>query len=161
MKIFWSYAKRDDPKPHNVTKLKEIFETVLGQCIGNDVELFQDTSGLKWGDDWRKKLEKEVQSSKAFVCVLSPSYFNSKMCIQELVWAISNKVSLYPILYRKCPKGLESNFSEESDSHVAILNKQSKVISKFQYVDFNNLRNKPKDSAEVLDFLDGLCDQIA
>lgn len=161
MKIFWSYAKRDDPKPHNVTKLKESFETVLGQCIGEDVELFQDTSGLKWGDNWRKKLEAEVQASNAFVCVLSPSYFNSKMCIQELVWAIISKVPIYPILYRKCPKGLESSFSEESDSHVAVLNQHSKIVSTYQYVDFTNLRNKLKDSSEVLDFLDGLCEQIA
>jgi hypothetical protein len=161
MKVFWSYAKRDDPTPHNVSNLKKSFETVLGQCIGDDVELFQDTSGLKWGVDWRKKLEQEVLSSNAFVCVLSPSYFNSKMCIQELVWAISNNVSIYPILYRKCPKGLQSSFSEDSDSHAEELNRESKKVAKYQYVDFDKLRNKPKDGSEVLDFLDNLCEQIA
>jgi len=70
MKVFWSYAKRDDPKPHNVTLLRETFESVLGQCLGEDVEIFQDKTGLKWGDKWRKKLESKVVSSNAFVCCI-------------------------------------------------------------------------------------------
>jgi len=74
MKVFWSYAKRDDAKPYHVTQLRKQFEIVLGQCIGDDVELFQDTTGLKWGVDWRSKLESEVKNSDAFVCILSPSY---------------------------------------------------------------------------------------
>ena len=114
MKVFWSYAKRDDAKPSHVTQLREQFECVLGQCLGEDIELFQDKSGLKWGVNWREKLESEVTSSNAFVCVLSPSYFNSKMCIQEIVWAMESNVNIYPILYRSCPKGLQSNFSEDS-----------------------------------------------
>ena len=161
VKVFWSYAKRDDPKPHNVTLLRESFESVLGQCLGEDVDLFQDKTGLNWGDAWRKKLETEVASSNIFVCILSPSYFNSKMCIQELVWAIDNKVRLYPILYRACPKGLKSNFSEKSDSHVEILNEKSVIISETQYEDFTKLRNEDKNSPVVLAFLDKICEQIA
>ena len=94
------------------------------------------------------------------ICILSPSYFNSKMCIQELVWAIENNVSLYPVLYRACKKGLKSSFSEESDSHVKILNEKSALIGERQYADFTKLRNKAKDSSEVLEFLDGICEQI-
>lgn len=160
MKVFWSYAKRDDPKPHNVTLLKESFESVLGQCIGEDVQLFQDVTGLQWGDVWRKKLENEVVTSNAFVCLLSPSYFNSKMCIQELVWAIQKDINIYPILYRDCPKGLKSDFSEASDTHVKILNEESIKISEYQYANFTKLRNLSKNSSEVLSFLDSICEQI-
>ncbi len=70
MKIFWSYAKRDDANPQHVTQLRKQFEIVLGQCIGDDIDLFQDTSGLKWGVNWRSALESEVKSSNVFVFFL-------------------------------------------------------------------------------------------
>lgn len=161
MKVFWSYANRDNPKPHNVTLLREAFEGVLGQCVGADVRVFQDESGLKWGDDWRRKLEEEVTASNVFVCLLSPSYIASKMCIQELVWAMESHVAVHPILYRACKKGMKCSFSEESDSNVKKLNEFSRELEKLQYVDFTPLRNKPKDSPEVLDFLDRICEEIA
>ena len=128
MKVFWSYANRDNPKPYNVTRLREAFESVLQQCTGQDVCVFQDKTGLNWGDEWRTRLEQEVKSANAFVCLLSPSYFASKMCMQELVWAIEAKVKIYPILYRACKNGFKCNFSEESDSKVIALNNKSKVL---------------------------------
>lgn len=163
MKVFWSYAKRDDAKPYHVSQLREQFQVILEQCVGDDIDLFQDKTGLKWGDEWRAKLESEVKRSSAFVCVLSPSFFKSKMCVQELVWAlnVNESVSIYPILYRACPKGLKSSFSEESDSHVESLNERSARITEYQYVDFTKVRNEPKDSVAVRKFLDEICEQIA
>ena len=161
MKVFWGYAKRDDQKPNHVTQLRQQFQIVLEQCLGEDVDFFQDTTGLKWGEDWRSQLESEVRSADAFVCTLSPSYFNSKTCIQEIVWAKETKIRIYPILYRECPKGLKSSFSETSDSLVGKLNRNSAQISLHQYADFTKLRNLPKDSVEVLNFLDSICEQIA
>ena len=161
MRVFWSYANRDNPKPHNVTLLREAFENVLGQCIGDDVTVFQDKSGLKWGDEWRRRLEEEVISADVFVCLLSPSYFASKMCIQELVWAMESNIKIRPILYRSCKNGMASSFSEEADPRVKKLNAASAKVGKLQYADFTQLRNKPKDSPEVLDFLDHICDDIS
>jgi hypothetical protein len=161
MKVFWSYAKRDDAKPHHVTQLRKQFEIVLSQCIGDDVELFQDTTGLKWGDNWRSKLESEVKNSDAFVCILSPSYFNSKMCIQEVVWATEAGINIDPILYRACPKGFKSSFAD-SDSEAVKLNVTSEQITSLhQYVDFTSLRNLSKEGTKVMIFLDKVCEQIA
>jgi len=160
MKVFWSYAKRDDAKPHHVTELRNRFEVVLGQCAGADIQLFQDTTGLSWGVDWRAELESQVKKSNIFVCVLSPSYFNSKMCMQEIVWATEVGVKIHPILYRNCPKGFKSNFAA-SDQEAAKLNKAAEDITLLhQYVDFTSLRNFPKDSTEVMNFLDNICEQI-
>ncbi len=161
MRVFWSYAKRDDAKPHHVTHLCKQFEIVLGQCIGVDAHLFQDITGLKWGVEWRKNLESEVKSADVFVCILSPSYFSSKMCIQEVSWATEAGVSICPILYRACPKGLKSDFSN-SDTEAVKLNKISEGITALhQYVDFTSLRNLSKESPEVMNFLDKVCEQIA
>ena len=160
MRVFWSYSKRDDARPAHVTQLRQQFEIVLGQCLGNDVELFQDTTGLSWGVDWRTKLEKEVKEADIFVCTLSPSYFNSKMCIQEVIWAMDAGVRIYPILYRNCPKGFKSSFAD-SDVEAAKLNEASASITSHQYADFTSLRNYKKDSTEVMDFLDRIGEQIA
>ena len=142
MKIFWSYAKRDDPKPFNLTALKEQFQNVLGQCLGIDVDVFQDKSGLEWGAKWREQLEKEVISSDALVCILTPSYFGSKMCIQEFMWARNKGKDIYPILYRECPKGFISQFQGETDKLNPILNDKSKYIRDYQYKDFIKLDRK-------------------
>ena len=146
MKVFWSYAKRDDAKPCHVTQLRKQFEIVLGQCLGKDIKLFQDTTDLKWGSDWRKTLKLEVKSSDVFVCILSPSFFNSKICIQEIIWAIESDVAIHPILYRACPNKLQSSFSEDSEPLAKELNEKSIQIGKFQYADFTKFRNLPKDS---------------
>lgn len=160
MRVFWSYAKRDDAKPAHVTQLRQKFEIILGQCIGDDVEIFQDTTGLQWGAKWREALKQNVENSDVFICILSPSYFNSKTCIQEVVWAIDAKVRIHPILYRSCPKGFKSNFSG-SDAEAAKLNDVSLIILDHQYADFTSLRNLNKDSTEVMDFLDKIAEQIA
>lgn len=161
MKVFWSYARRDDPKPFNLSALKDQFQIVLGQCKGKDIEVFQDKTRLKWGAKWRKVLEKEVVSADAFVCILTPSYFSSKMCIQEFSWALENHAGIYPILYRKCPEGLKSNFTGKDDRRNPKLNDASKNIGHFQYRDFTPFRNLDRNSSEVQGFLDNVCDEIA
>ncbi len=161
MKVFWSYAKRDDPKPFNLTGLKDQFQIVLGQCLGMDVDVFQDKSGLEWGAKWRDQLEKEVSSSDALVCILTPSYFSSKMCIQEFMWGKNKGKNIYPILYRDCPKGFMSHFSGETDKLNPKLNDESKCIGDYQYKDFTKLRNCERTSTQVLEFLDEVCSQIA
>ncbi len=88
MKIFWSYANQDDLKPHNLSSLREAFKISLDQTLGLKSELIVDVNELKWGDKWFEKLEESVKKSDCFLPILSPSYFRSKMCMRELVWAI-------------------------------------------------------------------------
>jgi len=161
MKVFWSYARRDDPKPFNLSALKEQFHLILGQCKGEDIDIFQDKTGLKWGVKWRKMLESEVIASNAFVCILTPSYFSSKMCIQEFTWAVEKKIHIYPILYRECPKGFKSQFTGRKDKLNVKLNANSEIMQEYQYKDFTQLRNLDRTSQEVHDFLDSVCSEIA
>ncbi len=160
MKVFWSYARRDDPKPFNVSKLREQFANILGQCKGKNVVVFQDKTGLKWGVKWRSTLESEVKSADAFVCILTPSYFSSKMCIQEFSWAFENNIGIYPILYRQCPDGFKSAFTGEKDKLNKTLNEVSIRLGDYQYKDFTPLRNSKRKSPEVHQYLDSMCDEI-
>ncbi|MFT5602891.1 MAG: hypothetical protein ACI9N1_003153 [Flavobacteriales bacterium] len=159
MKVFWSYAKKDDQKPHNLTKLREAFNIALDQTLGVDSKLIVDVTDLKWGDKWNRKLEKSIKGADYFLPILSPSYFRSKMCMREFYWAIESNSKIIPILYRKCPSGLFSSFSDSDEENIR-LNSCSKQISEYQYHDFNSLRNKPRDHEHILEFLDKIAEQL-
>ena len=97
IKIFWSYAKLDDKTPHKLTALREAFKISLDQTVGSETQIIVDIDNLKWGDDWYETLDKLVEHSCLFLPIMSPSYFNSKMCMRELNWAISRKKLIIPL----------------------------------------------------------------
>lgn len=160
MKIFWSYAKLDDKKPRKLTGLRKTFKISLDQTVGYETQIFVDIDNLKWGDTWYEKLDKLVSDSELFLPIMSPSYFNSKMCMRELNWAISRNKRIVPIYYRDCPSGMHCTFKENNDENKE-LNVVSAKISEYQYKDFRKFRNKKLSSEEVQNFLDEVAADIA
>ncbi len=162
MKIFWSYAQLDDQKPaRKVSKLRRAFETALSQAQGKKCTVYCDQVDLKWGVEWRKEIERLVKSSDALVAVVTPSFFNSRMCMFELETAVDARKKVLPIYYRRC-KELKSTFKEDGvDAEInKRLNKASSVLKERQMKDFRDLKNEKLDSKEVQDFLDELADQV-
>lgn len=161
IKIFWSYAKTDDKgPPHKLTALREAFKITLDQTVGFETQIIIDVENIKWGDDWLEKLDKLTSDSNLFLPIMSPSYFNSKMCMRELSWAASKKKKIIPIYYRDCPNGLYCSFKENNDENTA-LNRMSIKISESQYKDFRSLKNKALSSELVQDYLDEVAADIA
>ena len=161
MKIFWSYAKLDDKEPHKLTKLRRAFKNSLDQTMGFENKIIVDVSDLGWGVEWKNEIERLVLSSDAIIALVSPSYFNSRMCIHELGIALSAKKRILPIYYRDCKNGLRSAFKEEGNDENAELNRISKKIEEIQYMDFRKLKNKDLDSEVVQDFLDKIANEFA
>lgn len=164
MKIFWSYATRDDKSPRNkVSNLKEAFETVLSQVLGKDCEIFFDKFTLNWGVEWREEIKRQITESDGFIAIVTPSFFNSRMCMFELQIALDSNIKILPIYFRNCSKGLKSSFKEdglEAEINKA-LNKASKKIERIQMKDFRGLRNEKLDSQKVENFLDNMAEEIA
>lgn len=161
MRVFWSYARRDDSPAQKITKLREAFETTLSQVRGEDCEVYIDTLSLSWGVEWRKEIERLIDASDCFVVIVTPSYFNSRMCMFELQAAQAKGKRLLPIYYRTC-KQLGSNFKEdgvEAEINQG-LNKASLTIRERQMKDFRALRNESLDSREAQDFLDKMAEEI-
>jgi hypothetical protein len=161
MNIFWSYAKLDDKEPHKLTKLRRAFNNSLDQTMGYECKIIVDVSDLRWGVEWKNEIERLVLSSDAIIALVSPSYFNSKMCIHEIGIALSAKKRILPIYYRECKNGLKSTFKEEGNDENAELNRISKKIENIQYRDFRKLKNKDLDSEVVQDFLDKIASELA
>ena len=163
MKIFWSYARRDNRLPlKKVYSLRGAFETVLSQVLGKDCEIYFDTIALNWGVEWRKEIERLIKDSDGFVAIVTPSYFNSRVCMFELQMACEAGKKILPIYFRNC-KGLKSTFKEDGiESEInKNLNKASLKLSDIQMKDFRELRNEKLDSQKVENFLDKMAEEIA
>lgn len=163
MKIFWSYARLDDQPPsEKVTNLRQAFEIILSQVIGKKCEIYFDKLSFRWGVEWRKEIERLITESNCFVCIVTPSYFNSRMCIFELQKALAEDKRILPIYFRTY-KIFESSFKEdglEADINKE-LNKVSRKLRNIQIKDFRKLRTRKLDSGEVEDFLDSMAEEIA
>lgn len=160
MNIFWSYAKLDDKTPNKLTKLRQAFGISLDQSTGFKNKIIVDTSDLKWGVEWKAEISRLILESDVVVIIISPSYFNSRMCIKELEYALTAEKKILPLYYRNCPKGLVSNFKEEGNYENASLNSMSAKVSDIQYKDFRKLRNKNFKLECVQDFLDEIAAEI-
>ena len=160
MDIFWSYAKLDNKEPRKLTALKNAFNISLDQTMDFENKIIMDVSDLKWGVKWKEELTILVSNADAFIAIMSPSYFNSKMCMFELDIALSKKKIILPLYYRDCIKGLKSEFKENNEENIR-LNKVSLKLSDIQYKDFRVLRNKALNSEIVQDFLDAISISLA
>jgi len=159
----WSYARRDDRPPlKKVSNLRGAFETVLSQVLGKDCEIYFDTISLNWGVEWRKEIERLIKESDGFIAIVTPSYFNSRMCMFELYMACEAGKKILPIYFRNC-RGLKSTFKEDGiEAEInKKLNNASLKLSDIQIRDFRELRNEKLDSQKVENFLDEMAKEIA
>ncbi|ASQ91309.1 hypothetical protein CHL67_10650 [Prosthecochloris sp. GSB1] len=162
MKIFWSYARLDDMEPkRKVSRLRKEFENALSQTQGEQCEVFFDRDSLNWGVQWREEIERSIQACDGFVAVVSPSYFNRRMCIYELRMALEAGKKIFPLYYRTC-RAFRSTFKEDGEEAVINrqLNEASRAVADIQMLDFRDLRNERPDSGAVENFLDRMAEAV-
>ena len=86
-KIFLTYAHVDWDAPANredVQGLVNGLEPQLHAELGHrNVEVWRDENGIRWGDDWREKLDDTVKSSAFMIVLLSPGWLKSRVCAWE------------------------------------------------------------------------------
>jgi hypothetical protein len=163
MNIFWSYARLDDRAPlKKVSNLRGAFEIVLSQVLGRECEIYFDTISLNWGVEWRKEIERLIHESDGFAAIVTPSYFNSRMCMFELQMASEAGKKILPIYFRNC-KVLKSTFKEDGiEAEInKKLNKASLKLGNIQMKDFRKLRNEELNSQKVENFLDKMAEEIS
>ncbi|MEP4195692.1 MAG: toll/interleukin-1 receptor domain-containing protein [Aliishimia sp.] len=87
MQAFFSYATRDWDAPADGELVQQIVTGIEAQVraeIGDDTfTLWRDQEKLRWGDDWKAKLEVVVAASDLLIVLLSPSWFRSDYCMLE------------------------------------------------------------------------------
>ncbi len=136
--FFLSYARRDAIGQERLRVFYEELAREVGSKAGlnsnvKETEIgFFDQEGIETGDIWPEALSKALQTSRVFVCLFSPGYFNSEYCGREFqvflsrieAFAASQKVKapplIIPVLWdspKRFPTPLPSTISEIQYTH--------------------------------------------
>jgi TIR domain len=152
---FWSYVRQVDE--HDGGKLSRIREIL---CIELQVQglknfkIFQDREDIKWGEQWRAKIENSLNATTFFIPVITPGFFDSTACTDELKIFLDREQQLgrndliLPFYYINTP--------EISNQE----NELAKVIAARQWFDFRKYRHETPDSSEVRKLISQMASQI-
>lgn len=103
---------------------------------GESISLFLDKDTLKWGEEWRERINSSLSSVAFFIPVLTPRYFMSPECRRELQFFTRQATKLgiseivLPLLYVGFPA-----FYEEPPKDDLV-----RLIKSFQWEDWQDLR---------------------
>ncbi|MDN5871057.1 MAG: TIR domain-containing protein [Nitrococcus sp.] len=82
---FFSYARSDDEHTRGVVSaIRKEIEDAVSFHNGARLTVFQDTEDIEGGEHWRKALEKALAEATIFVPLITPAFFNSEHCRDEL-----------------------------------------------------------------------------
>ena len=134
---FWSYVHADDEaEGSRISRLARDVSSQFQMLTGEPLELFLDEDAIKWGDEWKDKIDSSLASVAFFIPVLTPRYFMSPECRRELQFFARRATSLglkelvLPLLYLDVP-GLRDESPQ--DDLMAL-------VRAFQWEDWHELR---------------------
>lgn len=136
---FLSYARLDDEYEEGyITQLKERLEKEVHLFTGEDFSIFQDRFDVRWGEEWSARIGQTLRSVTLLFPVLTPSFFKSRNCLQELQEFLElekemeRRDLIFPIYYVEC---LVLEQAERRANHPL-----AQALSTRQYVDWRDLR---------------------
>lgn len=80
--IFLSYRHIDAPPDPWIEQFCDKLARELTTRL-NRVDIWRDTSDLRFGDNWNKEIEQAVSSAAIFIAVLTENYLDSVVCARE------------------------------------------------------------------------------
>jgi hypothetical protein len=82
---FLSYSHADDEfLGGRIVALREALRKAVRFRTGRPFEVFLDRDGIGLGQDWRDRLDQALAGVRFLIPILSPSYFASAPCRDEL-----------------------------------------------------------------------------
>ena len=145
LKGFYSYVHNDDKaEKGRITQLVRDIVEQYGLITGDRIELFLDKDDLKWGDNWRAKIDDNLGSIAFFIPVLTPRYLMSMECRREMQYFLSRAIDLgisellLPLLYVNIPQMSDTENEDEL----------LKTIKNIQYEDWSEVRFFDSSSSE-------------
>jgi parallel beta-helix repeat protein len=154
---FLSYVHDDDKYGH-ITTLRERLSDEVRMAIGIEFVIFQDREDIRWGQNWKKRLEESIDEVTFLIPVITPSFFNSLHCRDELRRFLEREKSLnrsdliLPVYFIDTPLLNEDELRAEDDLAQAIASRQ--------YADWRELRFEPFTNPQVGKTLERLARQI-
>lgn len=76
------------------------FGEYMGQgCKNYGLSYFLSSQSLNHGEDWKKRIIKEIKAASTFIFLATPNSIDSDACKHEIGIALGNDVPIIPILY--------------------------------------------------------------
>jgi len=156
---FWSYTHDDNVLDRNrVQRLAERVRDEYSLLTGDELELFVDRDALAWGEEWRARIEKALEGTAFFVPIITPRYFRSQECRNELLSFARQATSLgveellLPIHYVNVPA---------LSAHESAADEAIRLVAAMQWTDWRKLRLVDEDSAEYIAGINSLATRLA
>lgn len=94
-KAFLSYAHADNERENGkIRNLASLLKSEFEFLTGETIDIFVDSAEIRWGQDFRARLDEALQSTTFFIPVLTPTYFLREECRKEMVQFVSSARSL-------------------------------------------------------------------
>ena len=128
------------------------------EVTGEPFEIFQDVGGIGIGEHWPGKLDQMLDEARFFIPIVTPSYFTSKPCREELEKFLRAEAErerndlVLPIYY------IESEVMEDDDLRAA--DPLAKTLHERHRQDWRELRFEPFEAANVRRALERLAREI-
>ena len=108
---FWSYVRRDDDdERQRISQLAQLLSDRVRHRTGEAFPIFLDRITIGWGADWEARIDEALLSTTFFIPIITPSYFLSEACREELLRFTSSAKALgleelvLPIYYTAVPE---------------------------------------------------------
>lgn len=145
---FLSYVRSDDE--HENGRLTQFCERLSAevkmQTGGEEFHIFQDIKDIKWGQNWKERLENALDEVIFLIPIITPSFFTSMPCRDEFKRFIEREKKLnrsdliLPVYYVSSPL-LDIEEKRAADEIATIIGSR-------QYVDWRKIRFEPPTSPE-------------
>jgi formylglycine-generating enzyme required for sulfatase activity len=155
---FLSYTRFDDRRG-DISAFREHLEDAVREVTGESFEIFQDVEGIGIGEHWPDKLDEMLDEARFFIPILTPSYFNSAACRDELEKFLraekraGRRDLVLPIYYIRCPVLEDKELREADDLASAIHQRQRR--------EWRDLRHNSFRHRNVRLRIDALAQEIA
>ena len=130
----------------DLTRFREALEFAVRERGFESFAIFQDTSHIHWGDDWKRSVLATVDDVLLIIPIISPGFFTSKNCRFEIEAFLererqisSRQSTILPVYFVDTP---EFDEAEESDDIIA------KLFKDRNFIDFRSLKPLPKDNID-------------
>lgn len=144
---FMSYVRFDDKHENGrLTEFRERLSNEVQMQTGDEFPIFQDRNDIKWGQNWKERIETSIDDTTFLIPIITPSFFKSEACRDELMRFIEIEKELnrndliLPVYYVGCP--LLNNKEECATDELAV------IISERNWTDWRELRFEPLTSSE-------------
>jgi cobaltochelatase CobT len=121
---FFSYVRSDDDHDSGrISQLRQQLEGEVKMQTGRPFHIFQDRNDIKWGEQWKERIEDALLDVTFLIPIVTPSYFQSHACRMEFETflvrekALGEERLILPIYYVSCDE-----MDENSDPSDAIAN---------------------------------------